>query len=77
MPRTGSPQLSTKETQSMEQFAGALVSLAVFGAIVYSLARATLAPIHAKLDRLLAQQERLLGGDVSSLAHQRADQGPV
>ena len=63
----------------MEQFVGGLTSLAVVGAIIYALARAaartTLAPIHAKLDRVLELQERLLAADAATLAKQSADEG--
>lgn len=42
----------------MEAFAGTALPLPIFAAIVYSLGKAALAPIHAKLDRLIALQER-------------------
>jgi hypothetical protein len=63
----------------MEQFAGGLMSLAVMGAIFYGLgraaARATVAPIHAKLDRLIALQEQSLGRHATLVPRPSTDEG--
>ncbi len=71
----------------MEQLVGGLMSLLILGAIIYIFARATAAfiratvraildPIHAKLDRLLVLQERVLGADAAQLAPKSTDEGP-
>jgi hypothetical protein len=53
----------------MEDLVGGLMSIAVACAIVYSafyaLGRIILAPIHAKLDRLLALQEQALQSELA------------
>ena len=49
----------------MESLVSWLMSMAIFLAILYSIARAILGPIHAKLDRILALQERGLSASES------------
>jgi hypothetical protein len=41
----------------MENLVGGLMSIAILCAIVYAFIKAVLAPIHQKLDRILALQE--------------------
>jgi hypothetical protein len=41
----------------MVEIVGGLTSIAIFFAIVYAFAKAALAPIHEKLDRILTLQE--------------------
>ena len=42
----------------MEEIVSGLMSIAILFAIVYAFFKAVLAPIHEKLDRLLAPQDR-------------------
>ena len=57
----------------MEQLVGGLMTVAIFFAIVYAIARAAtrtvLQPIHAKLDRLLALQEQARTPDSADAVH--------
>ena len=55
----------------MIEFVGSLVSIALFFAIIYAFVKAAVAPIHEKLDRMLALQL----ASQSTLANDPADAG--